>query len=522
MLRKQFAPAVPLHFLDHLPCCPRYDVALRHVRKLSHASGKTLGIKIKGRFDCRCGVLLCALLPVATFAQRAPSVPNRPWDGKQAAASLHAGTGNELKLDSNHIYTLAELIDLAEDRNPETHEAWAFAKNRAAQLGISRSDLYPTLLAGALGETQKDGFLLNDNFVLQTIGDYRLALRLSYTLLDFGERRGHIDQSRAQLLEANFHFNQTHLQVVSRVLTAYYRLQQTQGEVDAAEANLTSARTVREAAEERLQLGLATVPDVLEARSVEARAVYDLASARGARQTASGDLATVLTASPASAYKVQNFDSLPVPDKLDESAEQVIDRAFSQRPDLLAQMENVRAANGAVTRARSEWYPRLTFEGSYGFLRAYGEQTPFPGVYAGGSVYDAVLSLRWTVFNGGRRENDIAAAKAEQRQAQAAVDRKRDEVSDQVWSAYTDVNTAFSQRDAAATLLAAASESYDAALESYRLGVRNLVDLLAAERALADARSADITARVGVLNSIARLAFTTGDLLQTTARRPGP
>jgi outer membrane protein len=207
---------------------------------------------------------------------------------------------------------------------------------------------------------------------------------------------------------------------------------------------------------------------------------------------------------------------------LDETAEQAINKALASRPDLLAQMEEVRATNAAVTSAHSEWYPRLTFQGDDGYLRAYGQQPPLPGAYAGANVYHAELSLNWTVFDGGRRRNEVDRARASQKQAQAAVDRKRDEVSDEVWRAYSDVNTAFRQRDAATTLLNASSDSYEAALESYQLGVRNLVDLLAAERDLADARSADITARVRVLNSLAALAYSTGDLLKTTARRPTP
>jgi outer membrane protein len=465
---------------------------------------------------------VCTLLPIVSHAQRAPSVPDRPWASGLAENGLHAGPGNEMKFDPAHIYTISELIDLAERNNPATREAWAFAKGRANQLGISLSDLYPTLVAGALGATSKDGVLINETFALQSVGEYDLALSLSYTLLDFGERRGHVDESRGLLLAANFAFNQVHLEIVSRVLAAFFRLQQAQGEVAASEADLTSARTVREAAEQRLDRGVATVPDVLEARSTEARAVYNLASARGAQQTASGDLATVLMASPASDYRVQGLDSLPIPDTLDETAEQAINKALAWRPDLLAEMEEVRAANAAITSARSKLYPRLTFQGDDGYLRAYGHQPPLPGTYAGANVYHAELSLNWTVFDGGRRRNEIEQARASMKRAQADVDRKRDEVSDEVWRAYSDVNTAFRQRDAAATLLTASSDSYEAALESYRLGVRNLVDLLAAERDLADARSADITARVRVLNSLAALAYRTGDLLKTAARKPAP
>src|SRR3984957_7674627 len=277
--------------------------------------------------------------------------------------------------------------------------------------------------------------------------------------------------SRAHLLAANFGFNQVHLEIVSRLLSAFFRFQQAQGEVVAAEANLTSARTVREAAEQRLGLGVATGPDVLEARSTEAHAVYNLESARGAQQTASGDLATVLMASPASDYRVQGIDSLPIPDTLGETAEQAINKALASRPDLLAEMEEVRAANAAVTSVRSKWYPRLTFHGDDGYLRAYGQQPPLPGTYAGANVYQAELSLNWTVINGGRRRNEIEQARASMKRAEADVDRKRDEVSDEVWRAYSDVNTAFRQRDAATTLLTASSDSYEAALESYRLFV---------------------------------------------------
>src|ERR1700733_561220 len=484
-------------------------------------------MKLQRLLPSNCGriwkiAFACIFLPVIASPQRAPQAPDRPWDSNHAESDLHAGPENELKLDPTHIYTLAELIDFAELNNPETREAWALAKGGAARVGISSSDLYPTLVAGVLGATSKDGVLINDNVVLQTIGEYDLAISLSYTLLDFGERRGHIDEDRAQLLAANFEFNQVHLKIVSRVLSAFFRLQQTQGEVAAAEANLTSARTVREAAEQRLDLGVATVPDLLEARSAEARAVYNLELARGAHLIASGDLATVLTASPASDYKVQSLDSLPIANDLSETAEQAINKALSQRPDLLAQMERVRAASGAIKSARSEWYPRLTFQGDEDFLGAYGEQPPFPSAYAGVNTYHAELSLNWTVFDGGRRRNEVEQAHASQKQAQSAVDRMRDEVSDEVWRAYSNVNTAFRQRDAATTLLTASSDSYEAALESYRLGVRNLVDLLAAEHDLADARSADITARVGVLNSLAALAYSTGDLLKTTARRPAP
>ena len=84
------------------------------------------------------------------------------------------------------------------------------------------------------------------------------------------------------------------------------------------------------------------------------------------------------------------------------------------------------------------------------------------------------------------------------------------------------MNTAFLQREAATALLDAATQSYAAALESYNYGVRNLLDVTAAQKVLAQARSADILARTQVLASLSDLAFRAGDLIQVDEKRSKP
>ena len=77
-----------------------------------------------------------------------------------------------------------------------------------------------------------------------------------------------------------------------------------------------------------------------------------------------------------------------------------------------------------------------------------------------------------------------------------------------------DLKTALRQRQAASALLAAASESYAAALEAYNYGVRSFLDVTAAQRTLAQARSTDVLARTQVLTTLVDLAFGTGSLLR--------
>jgi outer membrane protein len=224
-------------------------------------------------------------------------------------------------------------------------------------------------------------------------------------------------------------------------------------------------------------------------------------------------------ASPESEFHVQPLDQVAPPAALNDSAEDAMARALKDRPDLLAQAARIRAAHSAVEETKSSFLPTLSFNGNIGYARAYGEQLPLPGVYASGELWTAQLNLQWDLFEAGRRRSELARAEARQKQAQAELDSIRDDAEDQVWMAYTNVKTAYAQQQAAATLLSASQTSWEAATEAYKDGVRTLIDVVSAQRALARARSEDITARTGLLRETATLAFRTGDLLQA-ARHP--
>ena len=118
--------------------------------------------------------------------------------------------------------------------------------------------------------------------------------------------------------------------------------------------------------------------------------------------------------------------------------------------------------------------------------------------------------------------NSIRQAKAEEKVATEEVRDRQDEITNQVWNDYANAATALEQRQAAAVLLIASSESYSAALESYKDGVRNFLDVLSAEDALAQARAIDVTARTQVLQTFTDLGFRTGDLLANHPRGKNP
>jgi outer membrane protein TolC len=217
---------------------------------------------------------------------------------------------------------------------------------------------------------------------------------------------------------------------------------------------------------------------------------------------------------------VETLEEMPTPNSIGDSVDLAINRAFAQRPDLMRLVAEIRSSKARVKEARAAYYPSLSANVNPVAQSLYGLQQTLSWGHTADLAGELSLSLSWTVFDGGARKNKVVQAEANVRAADAQAKSARDEIANQVWAAYSNLNTAFRQRQAAAALLEAASRSYDSALESYNYGLRNFLDVTAAQRALAQARSTDVLARTQVLTALADLAFRTGDSIQPAATRP--
>ena len=455
-----------------------------------------------------------ALVALTVCGQQAPPLPNKAWPvslGSAAQGDFIQLRGGRPSLEPHRIYTLPDLVDFGEQNNPETRARWERAKQKAAAAGITRSALLPTLAALASASVNQYSLFFG-KFYHENTTLFPAILNLSYTVFDFGSRRARIDQAQANLLAADFSFNDVHRKLVFRVTEAYYRLLDAIAQEDAAQATLTDAQTVQEAVEARLSNGLATLPDVLEARAATAQARYELASVQGLEAIARGALATVLGASPIGMFRVEDVSKVEIAAVAEEPIETVVERAIGQRPDLLEQMALIRSAEAEVKRARSAFYPEIAFSGDWGHSNSFGEQKNY-GSSAQSAIYpyQAQIKITWNVFDGGARKNALAVAQSASREARERAELSRDEMENEIWTSYANLKTAQKQQEAASALLEAAQQSYTAATEAFQAGVRTFIDVTTAQRSLARARAVQATARVQFLSSLADVAFRIGD-----------
>jgi outer membrane protein TolC len=126
----------------------------------------------------------------------------------------------------------------------------------------------------------------------------------------------------------------------------------------------------------------------------------------------------------------------------------------------------------------------------------------------------AGVSIDWRLFDGGARKNRLAEAESRRREAKDELTEKHDEATRQVWTAYISFRTALRKEDAAVALLESANSSYSASLDAYKYGVKNLIDVVTAERQLAQARLSSVSARSQLLLEAVDLEFVTGNLLR--------
>jgi outer membrane protein len=464
-------------------------------------------------------VIACSFLLPATGNAQCAGVASTP----RAAADCAAHTIPEEKiasLDNAHAYTLAELIDIAEHNNPRTRIVWERAKQKAEQLGIEKSAYYPVLAGVAAFADQRfiEPFpkpLAPRGYTMVEVPAIVPEVTLEYLLFDFGKREAKVDAATAEKLAAGAGFIQANQDVAFHTASGYYNLLTQQERLQAAQETLKTAQTTQDAAEAQLRNGRSTLPDVLNARAETSQAVFDLETADGDEKIARVALAEGIGVEPSPNITIDAQSSAPLPEALTMSIDALIERAVADRADLMAQVAEIRAANDAVRAAKAEYWPKIILSGNAAQTSIWPTTDYGQLGNASQPTWAATLGVEWRIFDGGARKNEVAVAESKKREAQDELREKHDQATREVWTAYIAFHAALRKEQAAVALLESANASYAASLDAYKYGVKNLIDVVTAEKQLALARVSGVSARSQLFLEAVDLEFVTGNLLRT-------
>ncbi len=411
---------------------------------------------------------------------------------------------------SGQVYSLGDLINLALSSNPDTRVAWEQARAQAAAWAITRAQYYPKISTETDFEYSRVLFQVPGSTGRIKTAQITPLVELTYTLLDFGRRKSENAVARDQLAIANFTFNRQLQEVVFGAERFFYALAASRAAVEAAHQNLELARTDDDAVAKRVDHGLATKPELLLSRQRVAQAEYDVANAELLVEDAQASLALALGIPANQRIRVAGLEHQMVPVELDGKLDELIRQSIRSRPDLAANVAAVRANEAEATRARAEFMPEIDVLGSYGeqnwgYIFNNGHQ-----INANTPEYSALLALKWSIFTGFSRVNSLREAEAHKRASEAELRSRELTAVTEVWRAYYEFQSSRKRYNYAKALLAASGESYRALIDTYRQGLSTIVELLSAERDLANARYTMIQSTADLLTASAATTYAVG------------
>src|SRR6266700_2754073 len=440
------------------------DVPARRVAALPALRPVTLGIATAAL------LVGCGTPGVRGVAGTAPA-PNVLWTPPPTRQPAAAPAAPALDLPPELAGRIAQLkltdvIDIALRNNTATSATWADARAAAATYGAAKGQYYPTIALG--GTVQAIKRIASGGVGAAKQQSYGPSVNVSWLLLDFGGRSGSIGATREALLAADWTHNATLQSVVLAVEQAYFLYVGTKGLLVAQQTTLTEAQTNLGAAEQRHRVGLATIADVLQARTALSQARLALESTQGALQTTRGALALSMGLPANIPYDLEVVPDTTLPLGVVEGVDTLIAQALRARPDLAAQRAQVEQARARVSVARSQALPSISVGGNAG--ETYFISNPPPGSAKSGNSYNATLTISIPLFSGGSQIYNVKAASAAADAAARRAQGFEQQVVYQVFHAYYGLRTSTQQVRTSRDLLASATESEQVALGATRRG----------------------------------------------------
>jgi multidrug efflux system outer membrane protein len=402
-----------------------------------------------------------------------------------------------------HDSQLQELIRTALKQNYDLQLAVERVNAARAQFGITRSNEFPQISLDPNFSGGKTDENIKSN-IFSLAGDVVFQVDL------FGRYRRATEAARAQLLGTKDAQQTVVLTLVSDVASDYFLLRDLDLQLQITQDTVRTQEDSVKLTQLRLQHGIATTLDVLQARQVLDTAnaqIPDLERQIGQTEDA---INILLGKYPDNVPRGQPL-GIETPDgwTWNESLPPQIpaglpSELLERRPDIREAEQNLLAANANIGVAKAMFFPQISLLGSGG--AAFGH-SQFPGSHIpaplGVGTYAAAASQ--PVFEGGALRNNLRYAKSEDRQAligyQQTIQRAFGDVSDSLIG-YDKYHSVRERQERSVKDL---QESVNVSLMRYKGGTATYLSVLDSQRSLFAAELTLAQARNNEYQSLVQL-----------------
>jgi outer membrane protein len=351
-----------------------------------------------------------------------------------------------------------------------------------------------------------------------TTNNRSVGLNVSQVLFDFGSF-SRVKSQNAISHAADFQVESAGDSLVTRTSQAYFNVLVAIESLAAAETQETALKKQFDFASKRLEVGLAPITDVHEARAQYDSARANTIVVRNALEDAYQALVEI-TGQP-----VRNLKGLPadfqpsLPNERDADA--WVAAAIDNNPALKAKQLQVQASEADVTTARAGHLPTLYFNGSYGKNASWGDSTfsstnpPFSSTFPIGNESRGPsfgLTLSVPIFAGGATQSRVRQALAQRDVASDELEQQKRGLERATRNAYQTLVAGISEVEARRLALVSAQSAYDASQVGLEVGTRTVLDVLNNQQTLFRAQLDYAQARYNFLQNRLLLEQAAGTL----------
>ena len=417
--------------------------------------------------------LAVALAPLAANATDLMQVYEMARDGDPQLSAA----------ESNRLYTREGQVQARAALLPSINGQASLNRTRTSLEGISGS---------TTGNQRKYG----------VSGDQTL-----FNWSQFSNLRAQRDIGKA----ADFTLDSANDELIVRTATTYFNVLVAIESLGAAQTNEAAAKKQFDYADKRLEVGLAPITDVHEARAQYDQARADTILARNALEDAYQAL-TELTGQPVRDLRGLPEDFRPELPANRANVDQLVSDAIARNPALKAQELRVSAAESSVSAARGGHYPTLSLGGSWGKSASWGDSVGGSSSGPDATTNSIGLTLNVPIFSGGATQSQVRQALAQRDIAQDGYEQQKRALDRNTRNAYQTLVAGISEVEARRLAVVSAQSAYDASQVGLEVGTRTVLDVVQNQRTLFQAQLNYAQSRYSFLLSRLKMSQAVGDL----------
>jgi outer membrane protein, multidrug efflux system len=405
---------------------------------------------------------------------------------------------------------LQDLIRTALKQNYDLRIATERINEARAQLAVTRSALFPQVQGNGTFQGGKEGtFHTKFNFLSLTAD---AAFQLDF----FGRLRRATESARAQMLATEEGQRTVTLTLVSDVASAYFSLLQLDLQLQITKDTVETQEGSVKLTSLRLDHGVATRLDVLQAQQVLDTAnaqIPDLERQIGQTEDA---ISILLGNYPAPVSRGLKLEDQPMPPEVPPGLPSSL---LARRPDIRQAEQVLISANAEIGVAKAAFFPQISLTGSGGGV--FGRSSAFTSLMTSQvGVWSYGANVIQPIFTGGALRGSLHAAESAHDQALLAYKESIQHAFGDVSDALIGYQKLYRVRVQQELVVADLAESVRLSIMRYRGGTTTYLEVLDGQRSLFTAELTLAQARGNEYQSIVQLYRALGGGWQQPSSHP--